>query len=85
MRATPPPAHARLVIVGIQPIYRGGTQTGRDAELRVREFWPGAALFLEKPISNAPVSEVADLIAQLETVVSVGYMLRYLRGESSKV
>ena len=43
------------------------------------------ALFIEKPVSSGPEEaswRVAQTLATRGTLVGVGYMLRYLKGES---
>ncbi|KAK4689723.1 hypothetical protein P7C73_g374, partial [Tremellales sp. Uapishka_1] len=69
----------QMGLLGIQPTYRGSTAPGKDAELEVKRYFPGIAIFVEKPISSSPLSEVQAVCSQLEgTISSVGYMLRYL-------
>jgi hypothetical protein len=46
------------------------------------KHFPEAALFVEKPISCAPVPAcyaLADILDKKKSIVSVGYMLRYLQ------
>ncbi|KAI0046694.1 hypothetical protein FA95DRAFT_1493597 [Auriscalpium vulgare] len=76
----------KAVIVGSPPMFRGTTQPGRDIELQIMRFFPGVAMFIEKPIATGPSEEiveafkVAKAISDSAAVCSVGYMLRYLRG-----
>jgi hypothetical protein len=73
-----------LVIDGFQPVTRGSTQPGKDLEIQLIKFFPDAAFFIEKPISAWEFTEVDKVRQALEgRVVSVGYMLRYLKGRSS--
>ncbi|OSX65282.1 hypothetical protein POSPLADRAFT_1135040 [Postia placenta MAD-698-R-SB12] len=75
----------RAVIVGSPPMFRGTVQTGRDIELQILKFFPGVAMFIEKPAATGPSSEIeeaftiAKRISDSGTLCSVGYMLRYLR------
>lgn len=50
--------------------------------MQVLKYFPKTALFIEKPITTAPVQNAVNLAHYLEsqgTVASVGYMLRYLK------
>ncbi|ETI43205.1 hypothetical protein F443_11761 [Phytophthora nicotianae P1569] len=76
------------VFIGVPPSFHGCYK--HPLELQVLRA--GAHLFLEKPLSNAPVDEVTKYAAEVEAlrkekklVVSVGYMFRYsLFGEKIK-
>jgi hypothetical protein len=71
----------RLVIDGFQPVMRGSTQPGRNLEMQLIKLFPDAALFIEKPISSSEFTEVDKVKEALKgKIVSVGYMLRYLKG-----
>lgn len=75
-------------VVGSPPAYRGSTQKGRDVELSIHRLFPDntPAIFLEKPLSTdtpAEADKVAKTLVDSQTVISVGYFLRYLRGEQS--
>ena len=75
----------RLVVNGLPPNFRGSTTPGQDTDLLTAKFFPGCAQFIEKPISAASfeeVEKVRDALKQAGGVVSMGYMLRYLKGES---
>jgi hypothetical protein len=62
---------------------RGSTQPGRNLEIQLIKLFPDAALFIEKPISSSEFTEVDKVKEALRgRIVSVGYMLRYLKGES---
>ncbi|KAI0950651.1 hypothetical protein AcV7_009049 [Taiwanofungus camphoratus] len=75
----------RAVIVGSPPMFRGTTQSGRDIESQILRYFPGVAMFIEKPAATGPSSEieeafkVAKFIDDSNTICSVGYMLRYLK------
>ncbi|EJF65894.1 putative oxidoreductase C terminal-domain-containing protein [Dichomitus squalens] len=75
----------RAVIVGSPPMFRGTLQPGRDIETQIMKYFPGVAMFIEKPAATGPASElpeafaVAKAINESGTLCSVGYMLRYLR------
>lgn len=67
---------------GLPPIARGSTEPGHDNEIQLTRLFPGAVFLIEKPISIASVDEVEKVKEALKgRVVSVGYMLRYLKGE----
>ena len=71
------------VIIGTPPAFRGTMAPGRDIEVAVSKKFPSAALFVEKPISASFPEDVVPLIPYFqahESLVAVGYMLRYLRG-----
>lgn len=75
--------HPSLAIDGFQPITRGSTVPGHDSELKLIRLFPDIALFIEKPISAWEVDQVDQVKEKLEgRIVSVGYMLRYLKGGS---
>lgn len=69
----------RAVIVGSPPMFRGTVQSGRDIELQILRFFPGVAMFIEKPAATGPSSEieeafkVAKFIDDSNTLCSVGY------------
>ncbi|KAJ7774767.1 putative oxidoreductase C terminal-domain-containing protein [Mycena metata] len=75
----------RAVIVGSPPMFRGTLSPGRDIEMQILKFFPGVAMFIEKPIATGPHHEIDDAftiaktIQDSRTVCSVGYMLRYLK------
>ncbi|KAI8998604.1 putative oxidoreductase C terminal-domain-containing protein [Trametes punicea] len=75
----------RAVIVGSPPMFRGTLQPGRDIELQILKYFPGVALFIEKPAATGPASEIPEAFAVAKkinesgTICSVGYMLRYLK------
>lgn len=70
-----------MVVDGFQPVTRGSTRPGQNTELQLIKMFPKAALFIEKPISAWEFSEVDQVKEALEgRIVSVGYMLRYLKG-----
>ncbi|GAA5968866.1 hypothetical protein JCM3765_005820 [Sporobolomyces pararoseus] len=71
-------------IVGSPPAYRGSTKKGRDVELAIHRLFPQdtPAIFLEKPLSTDDPQEaeqVARTLLDSQTVISVGYFLRYLK------
>lgn len=46
------------------------------------EAFPDVAIFIEKPVSTGPVEEAMNVAKRLKksgNIVSVGYMLRYLK------
>ncbi|KAF7294985.1 hypothetical protein MIND_01036600 [Mycena indigotica] len=80
-----PKDRPRAVIVGSPPMFRGSLAPGRDIEMQILKFFPGVAMFIEKPIATGPKSEIQDAftiaktIQDSKTICSVGYMLRYLK------
>jgi predicted dehydrogenase len=72
------------VFIGTPPAFRGTTLQDRNIDVLASQKFPSAALFVEKPISSARVTDVRPLtryFAETETFVAVGYMLRYLKGK----
>lgn len=68
--------------VGSPPAFRGREEAGRDLEKHLVEAFPETAIFIEKPVSTGPVDEafaIAKLLDKSNNIVSVGYMLRYLK------
>ncbi|KAN0060962.1 hypothetical protein ACQY0O_006696 [Thecaphora frezii] len=68
--------------VGSPPAYRGREQPGKDLEMRLIEAFPDVAIFIEKPVSTGPVEDAQKVAKSLEkagNLISVGYMLRYLK------
>jgi predicted dehydrogenase len=72
-----------LIVLATPPHYRGTMQPGRDLEAQIiATFGSAPHLFCEKPLSTARPAEVwpvATFLRDAGGVVSVGYMLRYLR------
>lgn len=80
--AIKPDEKPHAIIIGSPAQYHGSNIPGQDLELQCLKHFPDAALFVEKPISCAPVPAcyaLADIFDQKKPVVSVGYMLRYLQ------
>lgn len=70
------------VIIGSPAAFHGSDVPGADLEIQILKHFPKAALFIEKPISAAPVQNTLNLATYLEehrVIASVGYMLRYLK------
>jgi hypothetical protein len=64
------------------PQFHGSIEPGRNAEVLLSQAFPDIGMFIEKPISTSPVREVlacSEYLTASEHVVSVGYMLRYLK------
>ncbi|ORX39941.1 putative oxidoreductase C terminal-domain-containing protein [Kockovaella imperatae] len=75
-----PTPHA--IVVGCPPAYRGGTTKGTDLELHLIKLFPKTAYFIEKPVGTGTVKAAKEVTQELISngnIVSVGYMLRYLR------
>ena len=68
----------RAIIVGSPPMFRGSLTPGRDIELQILKYFPGVAMFVEKPIATGPVGEIDDaykiakMINDTKTICSVG-------------
>ncbi|WVF72073.1 hypothetical protein IAT40_006885 [Kwoniella sp. CBS 6097] len=70
------------IVVGCPPAYRGGTTKGTDLEINLLKLFPKTAYFIEKPVGTGTVEaakEVTQKLIDNGNIVSVGYMLRYLR------
>lgn len=77
-----PDKRPHAIWVGSPPAFRGREQPGRDLEKKLVEAFPDVAIFIEKPVSTGPVedaSKIAQLLEKSDNLVSVGYMLRYLK------
>ena len=81
----------RAVVVGSPPMFRGTTQPGRDVELQIMKYFPGVAMFVEKPSATGPSSEieqafeVARRISESKTICSVGWVTFDCCGKDSVV
>lgn len=76
----PPPT---AIFIGTPPTIRGTLIAGQNVDVIVAEKFPSAALFIEKPVSSARPFDVHPLMnyfAETGRFVTVGYMLRYLKG-----
>ncbi|PWN39368.1 hypothetical protein IE81DRAFT_338475 [Ceraceosorus guamensis] len=77
------PEHApRAIWVGSPPAFRGREEQGRDVEKQIIDAFPNVGIFIEKPVSTGPVDQalnVAKRLVDAGNIVSVGYMLRYLK------
>ncbi|CED84737.1 nad binding dehydrogenase [Phaffia rhodozyma] len=75
------------VVIGSPPLYRGGPKPPQDLELQLLKNFPDVAMFVEKPVATGEPWEksisgakfIADTLVKRGNIVSVGYMLRYLR------
>ncbi|WFD26270.1 hypothetical protein MNAN1_001247 [Malassezia nana] len=77
-----PENRPHAIWVGSPPAYRGSTEPGRNLEQLLTDGLPGVPLFIEKPVSTGCVDQafaVADMLKKSGNLVSVGYMLRYLK------
>ncbi|QRW27420.1 hypothetical protein RhiXN_02015 [Rhizoctonia solani] len=77
-----PEEKPRAIIVGSPPHWRGSDLPGRNLEIKLLEYFPGVAFFIEKPVSTGPHTTALDIsrrITEAGNVCSVGYMLRYLK------
>lgn len=68
----------RAVVVGSPPMFRGTQQPGRDIEMQIMKYFPGVAMFIEKPIATGlkveidETFEIAKLISDSNSICSVG-------------
>jgi hypothetical protein len=73
-----PRVRPKAIIVGSPPMYRGSTKPGRDIELQILKYFPGVAMFIEKPIATGTEDEISDgykiakVIEDSNTICSVG-------------
>lgn len=77
-----PEQKPHAIWVGSPPAFRGREEQGRDLEKALIEAFPDVGIFIEKPVSTGPVDEafsIAERLKKSGNVVSVGYMLRYLK------
>jgi hypothetical protein len=78
-----PKDRPRAVIVGSPPMFRGALSQGRDIEMQILKYFPGVAMFIEKPIATGPAHEIneaftiAKTISDSKTVCSVGRVLHF--------
>lgn len=87
-----PKDRPRAIIVGSPPMFRGSLSPGRDIEMQILKFFPGVAMFIEKPVATGAHHEIDDAFAiaksiyDSKTVCSVGFVLLlfriYMRGSS---
>ncbi|CAD6583923.1 MAG: hypothetical protein TREMPRED_003679 [Tremellales sp. Tagirdzhanova-0007] len=74
--------NSSAIVVGCPPAYRGGTTKGTDLEINLIKYFPRTAFFIEKPVGTGTVEaakQVSQHLVENGNIVSVGYMLRYLR------
>ncbi|ORX35936.1 putative oxidoreductase C terminal-domain-containing protein [Kockovaella imperatae] len=77
----------KAICVATPPAVRGGMSEPRDLELKIIKHFPEANIFLEKPVATgAPweksvgeAKEVGRILREHKGIISVGYVLRYLR------
>ncbi|KAH9811922.1 putative oxidoreductase C terminal-domain-containing protein [Melampsora americana] len=77
-----PEEKPHAIVIGSPAQFHGSNIPGQDLELQCLKHFPNVALFIEKPISCAPVPAcyaLADILEKKACVTSVGYMLRYLQ------
>lgn len=82
LKAITPETQPHAIWVGSPPAFRGRLEKGRNLEVLVADNLPKTAMFIEKPVSTGPVEEAAEVahdIRKRGNLVSVGYMLRYLK------
>jgi hypothetical protein len=66
------------IIIGSPPAYRGSDLPGADIELKLIKYFPGVAMFVEKPVATGSVEhplKVAKAIKASGAICSVGYVL----------
>jgi hypothetical protein len=62
----------RAVVVGSPPMFRGTLKPGRDIEMQILKYFPGVAIFLEKPITTGPKEEIEEGFQIARTIESSG-------------
>ncbi|ELU44740.1 NAD binding dehydrogenase [Rhizoctonia solani AG-1 IA] len=70
-----PEEKPRAIIVGSPPHWRGSDLPGRNLEIKLLEYFPGVAFFIEKPVSTGPHTTALDIsrrITEAGNVCSVG-------------
>lgn len=74
-RSMRPEDKPRVIVVGSPPHWRGSDQPGRDLELKLLQYFPGVALFIEKPVATGPYTVALDIGRKIQdagNVCSVG-------------
>jgi Oxidoreductase family, NAD-binding Rossmann fold len=72
----------QAIVVGSPPMFRGTLQANKDIEVQILKLFPSVAIFVEKPVTTGPQSEIGDLrqlansIAEAKIVSSVGYVIK---------
>ncbi|EEB09262.1 NAD binding dehydrogenase [Schizosaccharomyces japonicus yFS275] len=69
-------------LIGVPPQVHGSTKVGHDMEIEITKALPDATMFIEKPVSSSTPEDVFGVVSALDrtkSIVSVGYMLRYLK------
>ncbi|WFC94946.1 hypothetical protein MBRA1_001584 [Malassezia brasiliensis] len=82
LKAITPETRPHAIWVGSPPAFRGRLEKGRNLEVLVADNLPKTAMFIEKPVTTGPVEEAAEVAHDIKkrgNLVSVGYMLRYLK------
>jgi len=73
-----PAERPRAIIIGSPPMFRGSLQPEKDLEVRIINYFPGVAMFIEKPIATGPYEyrqdglQIAKMITDTKTICSVG-------------
>lgn len=73
-----PKERPRAIIIGSPPMFRGSLQPGRDIEVQILKYFPGVAMFIEKPITTGPREliqdgyQIARMITEAKAICSVG-------------
>ena len=82
LKTVTPENRPHAMWVGSPPAFRGRLEKGRNLEILVADNLPQTAMFIEKPVSTGLVEEAAEVARDIKkrgNIVSVGYMLRYLK------
>lgn len=81
----------KAFVIGTPPAFRGGVTPGKnDIELKVVKAFPHAHLLIEKPVAAGEIDDAfavgraidAAKVGSGERIVSVAYMLRYLKAST---
>ena len=81
-RSMRPEDKPRVIVVGSPPHWRGSDQPGRDLELKLLQYFPDVALFIEKPVATGPYTIAMDIGRKIQdagNVCSVGCVLFFLQ------
>jgi len=81
----------KAFVIGTPPAFRGGVTPGKnDIELKVVKAFPHAHLLVEKPVASGEVEDAYKVSREIDIakpvqgdrIVSVAYMLRYLKAST---
>ncbi|CAE6468740.1 unnamed protein product [Rhizoctonia solani] len=79
-RSMTPDDKPRAIVVGSPPYWRGTDLPGRDLELKLLQYFPGVAMFIEKPVSTGPFTTALDIGKKIEAAGNLCSLLQYFPG-----